>query len=735
VFHLTVPFAGSLHRDQPARALAFDPRIKSSRLNINSNGQPPTVRYEVQGQTAVITLDGAPTNSLNLPTRRALLAALTRAATDSTINSVILAGGEKIFCAGADINEFAGGLQGNAFASPSLADLIEAIESSGKPVIAAVSGVCFGGGLELALGCHARVATHGARFALPEIKLGLLPGAGGTQRLPRIIGVKAALSLILSGEPIGLEEAAAAGLVEVAVGDLIRNAAELAIQIAARGIAKAVDRPAYLPPDASKERYFAAQLAALKRPRPAAVKCVQAVRMSVELPLREGLRREFEFFRELMQTPESQALRYAFLSDRAANRIDGVARDTAVRPIARVAVIGAGTMGTGIAMCTATVGLPTILIDLSPEALRRGHAKIVTLYDTAVKKGRLTAEQRQQRINCISTHTDLAAIASADLIIEAVFEELDVKQKIFRDLDEWAGTGAILASNTSTLDLNAIASVTQRPRDVVGLHFFSPANVMRLLEIVRGERTAPDVLATAMAFARKIQKIAVVAGVCDGFIGNRMFEEYLRQAGFLLDEGALPSQVDAALESWGMAMGPFAVMDLAGGDIAWAIRQRRALEQPGLPYSKIPDLVYELGRFGQKTGAGFYRYDSTTRARERDAEIEALVKTHSRSLGLPRRSIDDTEIVSRCVLALVNEGAKLLAEGIAQRASDIDVVYRNGYGFPAERGGPMYYADQSGLAGTVATMRRYASGYHGELWEPATLLLERLASGRQLTGV
>jgi 3-hydroxyacyl-CoA dehydrogenase len=453
------------------------------------------------------------------------------------------------------------------------------------------------------------------------------------------------------------------------------------------------------------------------------------------LPMREGLRRELEIFKELIQTSESRALQYGFFSERAAGRIDGMPRVVPGRGIERIAVIGAGTMGTGIALCAANVGLPTVLIDPSAEALQRGRDKIDAFYEAAVKKGRLTAAQMQQRLACITTRSDLAAVASADLIIEAAFEKLSVKQEIFRGLDEQARQGAILASNTSTLDLNQIAAATRRPADVVGLHFFSPANLMRLLEVVRGEFTAPDVLATAMSFAKLIGKVGVMAGVCDGFIGNRMFEEYLRQAGFLLDEGALPAQVDGALQTWGMAMGPFAVMDLAGGDIAWAIRQRRAVEQPDRPYSKIPDRVCELGRFGQKTGAGYYRYDPTRRGRDHDPDIDALVIAHSRQIGLSRRAISDEEIVSRCILALVNEGAQLLAERIAQRASDIDVVYRTGYGFPAERGGPMFYADQQGLPAVIDAMRGYAAGYHGECWQPAPLLCQYAAAHRRLTDI
>ena len=430
---------------------------------------------------------------------------------------------------------------------------------------------------------------------------------------------------------------------------------------------------------------------------------------------------------------ETQALDYAADGDRAAARIAGVSPDTPLRDIGVVAVIGAGTMGGGIAMCAANAGLPVVLVEQAADALDRGMAAIRRDYENSVKKGRLSEEEMQRRIARIRPTTEAAWIAPADLVIEAVFEDIGVKETVFRMLDAKAKPGAILASNTSTLDLDRIAAFTARPQDVVGLHFFSPANVMRLLEIVRGRQTAPDVLATAMDFATRIGKIGVVAGVCDGFIGNRMFEEYLRQAGFLLDEGVMPWQVDQALEAWGMAMGPFATMDLAGNDVGYAIRKRQAIERPGRAHSKIPDRVAEMGRLGQKTGAGFYRYDKATRGRTPDPDIAALVEGHAREIGLKRRPIDDDEIVSRCVLALVNEGAKLLVEGIAQRASDIDVVYRNGYGFPAARGGPMFHAGALGLPDVLAAIDRYRFGYHGEFWQAAPLLRLCADQGRLLS--
>jgi 3-hydroxyacyl-CoA dehydrogenase len=461
---------------------------------------------------------------------------------------------------------------------------------------------------------------------------------------------------------------------------------------------------------------------------------LDAVRAAVEEPLQRGLRLELEYFCELVQTPESKALQYAFFGDRLAASITANT-PASPRPIQSVGIVGAGTMGAGIALCTLGANLHTVLLEQSEAQLEGGLERIRSVYEAQTKKGRLSREAMQRRLALLECTVDFERLRGCDLVIEAVYEDLEVKRGIFRRLDAVVNPGTVLASNTSTLDLNQIAAATARPAEVVGLHFFSPANVMRLLEVVRGRDTAPEVLATAMTFARKIRKVGVVAGVCDGFIGNRMFEEYLRQAYFLLDEGVMPWQVDTALESWGMAMGPFAVLDLAGGDVGWAIRKRRALEHPERPYSKVPDRVCELGRFGQKTGAGWYTYNPASRSRQPDPVVEEVVRDYVNEIGRQPREMPAAEIVERCLLALVNEGAKLLSEGIAQRASDIDVVYRNGYGFPPYRGGPMYYADTVGLETVITRMEEFQRGYQGWSWEPAPLLREYARRGASLTSI
>jgi 3-hydroxyacyl-CoA dehydrogenase len=666
---------------------------------------------------AIISIDQPPVNGLDVTTRRGILQAVNAALADASVTALVIAGGARVFSAGADIEEFATGINGPVLSEPTLPALIEHIEKLPKPVVAAINGICMGGGLELALGCHYRIAAANARFALPEVQLGILPGAGGTQRLPRAIGVSEALAMITTGETIDTARAVSLGLATTTADDVMTAAVEQARQAARDGSwPRLRDHQAALPAGQSADAYFSARLAALKKPGLAVRRCVDAVRMAVEVPFDQAVAREFAMFKELVVTPESKALQYAFFGERAAARIDGVARDSSGRRIERVAVIGAGTMGGGIAMCAANAGLPVVLIDQTAEAVARGVEKIRSNYANTVKKGRMSAQAMEQRMALISTATQLSAVADADLIIEAIFEDMAVKKSTFKELDAIAKPGAVLASNTSTLNLDEIAAATRRPEDVVGLHFFSPANVMRLLEIVRGARTTPEVLSTAMSFSKRISKIGVVAGVCDGFIGNRMFEEYLRQAYFLMDEGVTPIQVDTAMENFGFAMGPIAVMDMAGQDIGWAIRKRRAADKSQRVYSRVPDLVCELGRFGQKSGAGFYKYDPVTRARMVDPEIEAMIGSHARELGIKPRAISAAEIVDRCVLALFAEGSALLREGIAQRASDIDVVWLNGYGFPNHRGGPMYHAANLGGAAVNARLAEFRRGYHGECW-------------------
>ena len=659
--------------------------------------------YATRGTIAVLTLDNPPVNSLGLKTRQELAIALDKAMADPGIAAIVLAGGGKGFSGGADIREFGSPLD---LAEPNLHTLIRLIEESSKPVVAAIHGVCMGGGLELALGCHYRVAERGASISLPEVKIGLLPGGGGTQRLPRAIGLEPALNMITSGQAVPSEVLAARPgqklfdcLVDI---DVIGAAVDLAVQVARK---RPLPLLRHLPLDHSNaDGYLAfarANVQAASRNLPAPLKCVDAVQAAVKCRFDEGLARERELFLSLVPTPEGKALRHAFFAERAASKIADVPPDTPQRKVERVAVIGAGTMGGGIAMNFLNAGIPVTILEMKQEALERGIAIIRKNYEAQVKKGKLKPHTYEQRMALLDTSLAYEDIRNVDLVIEAVFEEMGVKQKVFEKLDQTMKQGAILASNTSTLDVNRIASFTRRPEDVVGLHFFSPANVMKLLEVVRGEKTAKDVMATVMSLARKIKKTAVVSGVCDGFIGNRMVEQYFRQAGFLLDEGCTPQQVDAAVEKFGFAMGPFRMGDLAGNDIGWAIRKRRYVEQPGLRYSRSADLLCEKGRFGQKAGAGWYDYQPGKRDAIPSAEVDAMLAAHRTALGIQPRKITAEEIVHRLVYSLVNEGAHILEEGIASRAGDIDVVYLAGYGFPQLRGGPMRYAESQGLFNVV----------------------------------
>ena len=681
------------------------------------------------GSISVCQIDNPPINALSQRVRRALVEAVNRAAADPNVVALVLIGNRGTFCAGADINELG---TPAAIAEPDLPTVIGVIENCPKPVVAAIEGICMGGGLELALGCHYRVVTTQARIAMPEVKLGLIPGAGGTQRLPRLIGLRAALNLIVSGATISSEELAGSGLFDCVTNDILLNAA---LRFAARIAAsegpwpRARDRQVDSEGQQSDLVCLRASIFEASDRSLAALKGIDLTVASVNVDFNTALKLERQVFFELLRTPRSRALIHAFLGERKAARISDVLPSTPTRPVRSVAVIGAGTMGSGIAAVTANAGLPVTIVEERSDVLTRALANIRKTWESAVRKGRFTAAGLEERFALLQTTTDPGAIAEADLVIEAVFEDMTVKQSVFEMMDRIAKPGAILASNTSTLDLNRLASFTRRPQDVVGLHFFSPVHAMRLLEVVRGQQTAKDVLATAMKFAKTMRKVAVVAGVCDGFIGNRMIDQYLRQAEFLLDEGALPSQVDTALEKFGMAMGPFRMSDLAGNDIGWRIRNRRKMERPNYVYSTLLDKLCEKNRFGQKNGAGWYTYRNGTRVGCCDNEVDELVIGHSASIGLARRYISDDEITERCIFALVNEGARLLSEGVAQSASDIDVVYVNGYGFPRHRGGPMLYADTVGLENLLQRFESFAANPHGDpsFWEPAPLLL-RLAN-------
>jgi len=694
---------------------------------------------------AVITLDNPPLNGLNHDLRAGLVAGIDRASADAGVAAVVIIGAGRAFSSGADIREFN---TPKATAEPTLRSVIRIVEASAKPVIAAIGGICMGGGLELALGCHFRVASSGAKIALPEVKLGLVPGAGGTQRLPRAIGVEAALNMIVSGAPVPSEQFKGGKLfAEIVDGtlsenELLQGALAFARKIVAARTPLALLRDVKIDfPNADAFFQFARNsVGPLAKNFPAPLKCIDAVAAAVTRPFEEGLKFERELFMQLVQTPESRALRHAFFAERAAAKIADVPENTPARKIASVAVIGAGTMGGGIAMNFLSAGLPVTLLEMKQEALDKGVATLRRNYEASVKRGKLTAEKLEQNMALLVPTLSYDGIKTADLVIEAVFEDMAVKQAVFEQLDAAAKPGAILATNTSTLDVDRIAAFTRRPQDVVGTHFFSPANVMKLLEVVRGKKTAKDVLVTVMQVAKRINKTAVVSGVCDGFIGNRMIEQYLRQAMFLLEEGASPAQVDRALERFGMAMGPFRMSDLAGNDVGWYIRKRRYVEKPDVVYSRIADRLCELGRFGQKTGLGWYRYESGKRDAIADPAVDELIAGYRKELGaqsgtVPRKIADD-EIVERCVLALVNEGARILEEGIAQRASDIDMVYLTGYGFPLCRGGPMLYADTLGLYNVVRSMARLSTNARADpaFWQPAPLLARLAAEGKTFNG-
>jgi 3-hydroxyacyl-CoA dehydrogenase len=700
-----------------------------------------TAHYAVNGATAVITLDNPPVNGLGLELRSGIVAGLDRAAADPKVKAVVLIGTPRAFSGGADIREFN---TPKMTAEPNLHNVIRTIEAMAKPVVAAISGNCMGGGLELALGCHFRVGSPGAQIALPEVKLGLLPGAGGTQRLPRLIGLEHALNMIVSGAPVPSEMFKGTPLFDTFVdtgaasgaggltGDLLQGAIAFAEKVVAE------KRPLKLVRDlkvrhANVEAYihFArTSVGSMAGPFPAPLKCVEAVKAST-LPFEQGLARERELFAELIGTPESRALRHAFFAERAASKLPDVPEGTPTRPIKKAAVIGAGTMGGGIAMNFLNAGIPVTILEMKQEALDKGLGTIRKNYENTVKKGKLKPEKMAERMNLLTPTLKYEDLGDADIVIEAVFEDMAVKKAVFETLDKVMKKGSILATNTSTLDVDQIAAFTRRPADVVGTHFFSPANVMRLLEIVRGKKTAKDVLATTIQLAKTIKKVAVVSGVCDGFIGNRMIHQYGRESQALVMEGASPQQVDKAIEKWGMAMGPFRMGDLAGLDVGWYIRKRHYAEHPEMPRAAVADAICELGRFGQKTGKGWYAYKAGDRTAYPDPVVDQIVDDARKAAGIVPRKLGDEEIVERLVFALANEGARILEEGIALRASDIDMVYLNGYGFPLHRGGPMLYADTVGLYHVVRRCEQFAGNPLTDraFWQPARLLAKLAAEG------
>ena len=694
-----------------------------------------TVSIQNHGPVAVLHMDRPPVNSLGYDLRAGIADALDRANADASVAIIVLTGTARAFSAGADVTEFGSAKAGR---EPNLWVVIGLLEDSPKPVVGAIAGQCLGGGLELAMGCHFRVALADAQLGLPEVKIGLLPGAGGTQRLPRLIGLEAALNMIVSGNPVAAAKFAGTPLVDRIVessidGDLVAGAVAFAQEVLEKKLParRARDLKVKDPQGEAFLQFARNTVGAMSKHFPAPMRCLEAVAASLGKPFDEGVKVEREGFMALMATPESRALRHIFGAERAAAKIPGLPGDTPLRPINKVGVIGAGTMGGGITMNFLNAGIPVVLLEMRQEALDKGLGIIRRNYDNTLKKGKLTPEQVAQRMGLVTGTLSYEAFADVDLVVEAVFEDMGVKQTVFETLDKVCKPGAILASNTSYLNIDKIAGFTKRPADVVGLHFFSPANVMRLLEVVRGAQTAPDVLATSMALAKRIKKIAVVSGVCDGFIGNRMLARYGAAAQGLINAGALPQQVDGALQKFGLAMGPFRMGDLAGLDIGWATRKRKAAEAGVEMKPNVADKLCEVGRFGQKTGAGYYRYEAGKRDPIPDPLTEQLIADYRAALGLTPRKISDDEVVERCIFALVNEGARILEEGIAARASDLDIVYLNGYGFPLHRGGPMLYADSVGLPNVLRSLRRFAAEPGADAsWQPAPLLVKLAEEGK-----
>ena len=694
------------------------------------------VDFQKQGSIGVITLNNPPVNALsvNKGLLQGVLEAFKEGDHDHHVRAFVIIGGGRNFSGGADISEF-----GKPYdpGKATLADLLAYMDTITKPIVAAISGPTMGGGLELALTAHYRVALTGAQIGLPEVKLGILPGAGGTQRSPRLMGVEKALDLMVAGDPISSEKAKEVGLVdEVVSGDLRAAAMTYTNKLLKEN--QSVRRASQLTASIEQPDAFFAEarerIGKAWRGYPAPLAIVTCVEAAVLQPFVKGLAIERQQFEKLVKSEESRALRHLFFAERQVSKIPDVPDDTPVREIKSAALIGAGTMGGGIAMNFANAGIPIKMLELNQEALDKGLSIVRKNYAATVAKGRLSQEAMDKRMGMFTGVTSFDDIKDVDIVIEAVFEDMAVKKQVFEKLDKVCKPGAILATNTSTLDVNEIAAMTSRPQDVLGLHFFSPANVMKLLEVVRAKKTGKDVLATAMKLSKAIKKVGVVAGVCDGFIGNRMLHGYFREAGFLLEEGALPQQVDKAIEALGFAMGPFRVGDLAGLDVGWYIRKRQAATRPAhLRYSKVADQVCELGRFGQKTGAGWYRYEAGNRNPIPDPVVEDLIVKASKEAGIQRRQITDQEIVERCIYALVNEGAEILEEGIALRASDIDIVYIYGYGFPRFRGGPMFYADTVGLDKVLESVKRFHAA-HGEFWKPAPLLEKLAAEGKKFNG-
>lgn len=692
-----------------------------------------TVHYEVRDNIALLTIDNPPVNPLSSGVRQGLSDGLQKALADDQVSAIVLTGAGRAFIAGADISEFGGAAEG-----PSLHDCLNAMDASAKPIVAAINGTAFGGGLEVALCCHYRVIAPSAQVGLPEVKLGLLPGAGGTQRLPRLVGAAKALDFMLTGDGVPGEQATELGIADVlASGEVVADSIAFAQDLIAKGspVRRIRDEDELLLADRDSNDVFdnARKMAARKmRNRFAPEMIVQCVEAAVNLgDFDAGMKVEAENFAKCLKHPQREALIHIFFAEREVAKIPDVPRDTPTSEIKQAGVIGCGTMGGGISMSFLNVGIPVKVIEMNEEALERGLGVIKRNYDIQVQRGRMTEAEVDQRMSLISGSTEYSALSDADVIIEAIYENIDVKVDTFKKMDAVAKPGAILASNTSGLDIDKMAQATSRPEAVIGLHFFSPANVMRLLEVVRGSATDKSVIATSMQLGKRLNKIAVLSGNAPGFIGNRMLAGYTRQAGEIILQGATPYQVDNVMLKFGMPMGPFQMNDLVGLDLGWRARKLGGVKPEDVPITaRVADKLCELERFGQKTNRGFYIYPEGSRAGQADPEVVEIVEQTSAELGITRREISDEEVLKRCLYPMINEGARILEDGIAIRPCDIDIVYINGYGFPEVTGGPMFYADQQGLDNILADIKKFDQEYGGDAWKPAPLLEKLVAEGK-----
>jgi 3-hydroxyacyl-CoA dehydrogenase len=690
------------------------------------------VQFSKSGNVGVITINNPPVNALSPGVPEGISEAIDQLQKDDGLKAGVLIGGGSTFIAGADIKELAKMAAGKPRAA-GLLPLLLKIEDCRKPVVVAIHGTALGGGMEVAMACHYRVAARSAKVGQPEVKLGIIPGAAGTQRLPRLAGVAKAVEMCTEGNPIAAEDALQLGIIDKLFdGDLLTAAIAFAWEISGKPAPKTRERNNKLGTPEQNSPVFAAARENVRRKQRglrAPLAAIDAVEAAAKLPFEEGCQVEQTLFLECLLSAQAKALMHVFFAEREVAKISDVPKNTPLIPVKTAGVVGAGTMGGGITMVLANAGIPVLVKEAGQAALDRGMGSIQKNYANSVKRGRFTQQFVDERLKLIQPTLSLDGFANVDLVIEAVFEGMALKKEVFAQLDKICKTGAVLASNTSTLNIDEIASATSRPQFVIGTHFFSPANVMRLLEIVRGKATSKGVIATCMQFSKKLGKVGVLVGNCRGFVGNRMFHPYVRESVFLLEEGATVQDVDSALYDFGMAMGPLAVGDLAGLDVGWRIRKEyRHLEKPGIRQAFAGDNLCEMGRYGQKTGAGWYKYDENRRAIP-DPEVTALVRKWAAEAKIPQRQISREEIVDRCLYALVNEGARILEEGYALRAGDIDIIYINGYGFPAHRGGPMWYADALGLKKVYARVREFHQ-QHGELWEPAPLLKQLAEQGK-----